>query len=122
MYDMSSRSYIVPKIIAIESNYINDFVEMYFDANIRYDDEYGKWTFLYNYTRKYLSMIMIDNIIQLYATHNMIDKLIEYYCKIYDNIDILKKKYMSYEKEDDIKRNLTMMILYKAIHRIAYIY
>lgn len=122
MYDMTTRSYIVQKIITEGSHHIDDFVKMYLEANIQQGDEYGKWQFVYNYTRKHISMVTIDRIIHIYGTQNLIDKLIEYYCEIYDNIDILKKKYMSYETEDDIKRNLTMMILYNAIHCTTYLY
>jgi hypothetical protein len=122
MYDMVSHKYITPTKQRHKEDDIMIFMNKYLEANIRQDDEYLKWVFIYHYTRQHISKTTVDRIILRYNNQKLTNNFISNYNNVYDNLDIINKKDLKNEKEDIIKMNMVMLILYNKIHTTSYIY
>ena len=118
MYDMVSHKYISTH----DDDDIIVFMDKFFEADIRQDDEYSKWVFIYHYTRQQISKRTVDRIISKYNNKKLTNNFIRDYNNVYDNLDIINKKDLKNEKEDIIKMNMAMLILYNRIHTTSYVY
>jgi len=122
LYDMISQSYFVHDKQVKKSDDIDKFIRRYLQANIRQDDEYSKWTFIYNYTRMHIPFAAINKIIRKHSSKNIVQNLIKSYNDVYEKLDIVQKKDISQENEEIIKQNLVMLILYNSIQCTTFIY
>ena len=121
MYDMITQKYIIAEKTK-SYNEISNFIDKYFKADIREDDEYSKWRFIYHYTRKQISKTVVDEIIKNYVNDELKNKLVNCYNNVYENMEIINKKDVLREKTKFIKLNLAMLILYHIIQSSSYIY
>ena len=119
---MISQSYFVYDKQVKKTDDIDKFVRRYLEANIRQDDEYSKWVFIFNYTRMQIPFVAIDRIIMKHSNKNIVKNLIKTYNDVYEKLDIVQKKDINQEKEEIIKQNLVMLILYNSIQCTTYIY
>ena len=122
LYDMISQSYFVHDKQVKKSDDIDKFIRKYLQANIRQDDEYSKWAFIYNYTRMHIPFVAINKIIRKHSNKNIVKNLIKNYNDVYEKMDIVQKKDINQENEEIIKQNLVMLILYNSIQCTTFIY
>jgi len=121
MYDMITQKYIIAEKTK-SYNEISNFIDKYLKADIRQDDEYSKWRFIYQYTREQISLAVVEEIIKKYVNDEFKNNLVNCYNNVYQNMEIINEKDMLKENTEIIKLNLAMLILYQTIQSSSYIY
>jgi len=121
MYDMITQKYIIAEKTK-SYNEISNFIDKYLKADIRQDDEYSKWRFIYQYTREQISLAVVEEIIKKYVNDEFKNNLVNCYNNVYQNMEIINEKDMLKENTEIIKLNLVMLILYHTIQSSSYIY
>ena len=121
MYDMITQKYIIAEKTK-SYNEISNFIDKYLKADIRQDDEYSKWRFIYKYTREQISLTIVEEIIKKYVNDEFKNNLVNCYNNVYQNMEIINEKDMLKENTEIIKLNLAMLILYHIIQSSSYIY
>jgi len=121
MYDMITQKYIIAEKTK-SSKEISNFIDKYLKADIRQDDEYSKWRFIYQYTREQISLAVVEEIIKKYVNDEFKNNLVNCYNNVYQNMEIINEKDMLKENTEIIKLNLAMLILYQTIQSSSYIY
>jgi superfamily I DNA/RNA helicase len=121
MYDMITQKYIIAEKTK-SSKEISNFIDKYLKADIRQDDEYSKWRFIYQYTREQISLAVVEEIIKKYVNDEFKNNLVNCYNNVYQNMEIINEKDMLKENTEIIKLNLVMLILYHTIQSSSYIY
>lgn len=103
---------------------VDKFINEYLIQDINQGDDKNRWIFVNNYTKN-LPIEIVDKIIKQYGNDKIVNDLVEYYFEIYKHMEFVFDKHISMiekEADENIKRNMTSLILFNAITYSSFLY
>jgi len=103
---------------------IDTFINEYLKQNINQCDDTNRWIFAQEYTKN-LPIKIVDSIVHKYGNYKIANDLVEFYFEIYKHMEFVFEKHINMieqEADENIKRNMTTLILFNAITYSSFLY